>query len=426
VAKNIVVCCDGTANEFKRDRTNVVKLFRTLVKDPGVQACYYHPGVGTMAAPGFVTKTGALAAEIAGMAFGYGLTDDICDAYIFICRHFEPQDKLYLFGFSRGAYTARALASMLSMYGLAPRDNERLVPYAVRMMWAINHLRRRAKPGAPPDARVDEYFALAAAFKETFSRPSQPHFVGVWDTVSSVGWLTNPVSLPYTGNNPDIAIGRHAVAIDERRAFFRTNLWRRATEQSRTGPKDMKQVWFPGVHSDVGGGYPEPESGLSKIALQWMVDEARQAGLVLDTNAVDLILGRLGRGYAPPNPDAPLHNSLTRWWRPIEWVPKPHWNQHLGKSVMAGDHGAHFITLGPRPCSVGNASNRGNDEGVGRKNELGCEPDLCRRRRHPDETPAALAFEGQRIVGAQRQHSMPSLRRRDQGQRAILADLPAK
>ena len=102
-------------------------------------------------------------------------------------------------------------------------------------------------------------------------------------------------------------------------------------------------------------------------------------------------------------------------------VPAP-----VGEPVMAGDHGAHFITLGPRPGPVGNASNRGNDEGVGRKDELGCEADLCRRRRHPNETPAALAFKRQRIVGAQRQHSMPSLGCSDQRQRAILADLSGK
>jgi uncharacterized protein (DUF2235 family) len=330
--KNIVVCCDGTANEFKRDRTNVVKLFYALQKDPSVQACYYHPGVGTMAAPGFVTKAGALTAEVAGLAFGYGLTDDICDAYIFISRNFEVSDRLYLFGFSRGAYTARAIASMLRMYGLVPRNNDRLVPYAVRLMWAINELHRRAKPGAKSDPRIGEYFALATAFKQTFSRACRPHFAGVWDTVSSVGWFSSPVSLPYTGSNPDIAIGRHAVAIDERRAFFRTNLWRRADDLREAGPKDMKQVWFPGVHCDIGGGYPEPESGFSKIALQWMIDEAHQAGLLLDPDRVDLILGRQGQGYVPPNPDACLHNSLTRWWRPVEFVRKPHWNEDLRKT----------------------------------------------------------------------------------------------
>lgn len=110
-------------------------------------------------------------------------------------------------------------------------------------------------------------------------RECKPWFVGVFDTVSSVGWIENPVRLPYTADNPDIEYGRHAIAIDERRAFFRTNLWRRRGNPPASGPRDLKQVWFPGVHSDVGGGYPESESGFSKIALKWMVDEAVAAGL---------------------------------------------------------------------------------------------------------------------------------------------------
>jgi uncharacterized protein (DUF2235 family) len=329
--KNIVVCCDGTANEFSRDRTNVVKLFHALVKDPAVQACYYHPGVGTMAAPGFVTTVGRKVAEIAGLVFGYGLSDDIADAYLFIARNFQPGDRLFLFGFSRGSYTARAIASLLRLYGLIPPDNDRLIPYAVRLMWAIRNLGQRPK-GAAPDPRVDEYFDLAAEFRKTFSRECKPYFVGVWDTVSSVGWFASPLSLPYTANNPEIAIGRHAVAIDERRAFFRTNLWRAPADAIKVGPdaikvgpKDMKQVWFPGVHSDVGGGYPEAESGLAKIALKWMIDEARPTGLLLDENTVSLILGERGGGFAVPDPDAPMHDSLAGAWRLVEYVPKPHW-----------------------------------------------------------------------------------------------------
>jgi uncharacterized protein (DUF2235 family) len=338
MAKSIVVCCDGTANEFKRDRTNVVKLFYAMIKDSGAKICYYHPGVGTMAAPGFVTKTGAWIAEVEGLAFGYGLSNDVCEAYTFICRNFDKNDKVYLFWFSRGAYTVRAIASLLHMYGLVPRDNERLVPYTVRMMWAIHALSKRTRPGTAPDPRIEEYFGLARAFKETFSRPCPPHFVGVWDTVSSVGWFSNPLSLPFTANNSDIAIGRHAVAIDERRAFFRTNLWKRAAEPGAPGPKDLKQVWFPGVHSDVGGGYPEPESGLSKISLQWMLDEAAQAGLLLNKDSVDLILGRRGQGYAQPDPNACLHNSLTYWWLPVEFIPKPHWDQTSGQVELRANH----------------------------------------------------------------------------------------
>jgi len=323
--KNVVVCCDGTANEFTRDRTNVVKLFRALVKDPHVQVCYYHPGVGTMAAPGFVTKIGAIAAEIAGLAFGYGVKDDICDAYIFICRNFDPDDKLYLFGFSRGAYTVRALASLIHMYGLVPRDNERLVPYAIRMMWAIHGLQKKSRENEAAQADIDEYFRLSKEFKETFSRVCKPHFVGVWDTVSSVGWFTSPISLPYTASNPDIAIGRHAVSIDEHRAFFRTNLWRPSSDPAEAGPKDLEQVWFPGVHCDIGGGYKECESGLSKIALKWMLEEAYEAGLKVQDEIVELILGQLGQGYECPNPDGKMHESLRSWWLLAEFVPKPHW-----------------------------------------------------------------------------------------------------
>jgi uncharacterized protein (DUF2235 family) len=151
----------------------------------------------------------------------------------------------------------------------------------------------------------------------------KPHFVGVWDTVSSVGWIENPIRLPYTASNPDIAIGRHAIAIDEHRAFFRTNLWH---PDPNGGPKDVKQVWFPGVHCDVGGGYPEPESGLSKIALEWMIKEAIAAGLLVDEDRLRLMLGRAGGGYAAPQADARIHESLMGWWRIAEFVPKRHYN----------------------------------------------------------------------------------------------------
>ena len=326
MSKNIVICCDGTANEFKKDRTNVVKLFSTLIKDPAVQATYYHPGLGTMAPPGFVTTLGSRIAELAALAFGYGLNNDIRDAYVFIADNFEDGDRLFLFGFSRGSYTVRAVAALLHMYGLVPKGNDPLVPYAVRLMWQIHAIQAHHRIGTPADPRIGNYFGLARAFKSTFSRPCKPHFVGVWDTVSSVGWFANPLSLPYTAHNPDVAIGRHAVAIDEHRAFFRSNLWVPAASPDEAGPRDLKQVWFPGVHCDVGGGYPEPDSGLSKIALQWMIAEAKSAGLMVDDEKVALVLGARGRGFAPANADAMLHESLTGPWRLAEYVWKPLWN----------------------------------------------------------------------------------------------------
>jgi uncharacterized protein (DUF2235 family) len=321
--KNLVLCCDGTANEFARDRTNVVKLFFTLVHDPLRQVSYYHPGLGTMEPPGALTKYSRSITKLLGQAIGYGLEADIRDAYVFLMNRFAAGDRIYLFGFSRGAYTARAVSALLHMYGLIRPGNEALVPYAVRMMMAINNLQRGADLESSR-RNLDEYFSLARDFKEHFCIPiNDIHFVGVWDTVSSVGWIENPVRLPYATNNPSIAIGRHAIAIDERRAFFRTNLWQ---PTASGGPKDLKQVWFPGVHCDVGGGYPEAESGLSKIALEWMLKEAIAAGLLVDDTRISEILGNTDPRYVRPDPKATLHESLTAPWLICEFIPKRHWD----------------------------------------------------------------------------------------------------
>ena len=136
--KNMVLCCDGTANEFAEDRTNVVKLFFTLERDPSRQVAYYHPGLGTMEPPGALTSATRMLTRLAARAFGYGLEADIRDAYVFLMNNFEEGDRVFLFGFSRGAYTVRAVASLLRMFGLIPRGNEPLVPYAIRMLMAIN------------------------------------------------------------------------------------------------------------------------------------------------------------------------------------------------------------------------------------------------------------------------------------------------
>jgi uncharacterized protein (DUF2235 family) len=282
-----------------------------------------------MAPPGYVTKTGSFVAQLLGLALGYGLTNDLRDAYVFVSDNFEPGDRLYLFGFSRGSYTVRALASLLRLYGLIERRNEPLVPYMVRMMWAIHRLRKQQPLGASLGPQTAKYFQLARDFKETFSIVCKPHFVGVWDTVSSVGWFTSPVSLPYTANNGDIAIGRHAIAIDESRTFYRQNLWFPSKASPNPGPRNLRQVWFPGVHSDVGGGYPEAESGLSKFALQWMLDEAIAADLRVDPSKMSLVLGQRGGGFACADADACLHDSLTALWRPLEFVPKPQWDPEV-------------------------------------------------------------------------------------------------
>jgi uncharacterized protein (DUF2235 family) len=268
--------------------------------DPTAQLGYYHPGLGTMGAPNALSRIAQWWTRMLGLAFGYGLMANIADAYRFLMYHYEPGDRVFIFGFSRGAYTARALAAMLHMFGLFDTGNEALIAYASRLI---------KNPS-------DETFRIIGNFKTTFGRECKPHFVGVWDTVSSVGWIYDPVKLPYSANNPDIATGRHAISIDERRCFFRQNLW-----GSSVGNQDLRQVWFAGVHSDVGGSYPEPESGLSKITLQWMLREAEMAGLIVDSKKKQAILGA-DPNCAPPSPTAQIHNSLTAIWWVLEYWPK--------------------------------------------------------------------------------------------------------
>jgi hypothetical protein len=161
---------------------------------------------------------------------------------------------------------------------------------------------------------------IAADFKKTFSRECKPHFVGLWDTVSSVGWVYNAVHFPFTTatRNPDFQLVRHAVSIDERRAFFRQNLF--GTPMSPE--QDVEEVWFAGVHSDVGGSYPEQESQLSKIALRWMVTEAEFVGLQINQSRKAEILGG-EPSYATPDPlTQNQHESLKGLWWVAEVWPK--------------------------------------------------------------------------------------------------------
>jgi uncharacterized protein (DUF2235 family) len=328
MGKNLVVCCDGTANQVVAgDDTNVVRLCAVAVKDPR-QIVYYGPGLGTMEAQGAITWWGRFWTRVAGLAFGYGIARDIANAYVFIMAHYEQGDRLYLFGFSRGAYTARAVASLLRVYGLLRVGNEALVPYIIRELLHFDSLWRRLVDFVTRShwnlnkKRVDAKFAKAREICTVFAtRACKPHFVGVWDTVSSVGWAFSPTRIPYTAKNDHIAIGRHALALDERRAFFIRNLWQFDPRQPAPGPHNIKEVWFAGVHCDVGGGYPEAESGLAKISFEWMVREAEAALLVVDRAALQSELGATGGGNSRPDPNAKMHNSMTWFWALAEFAP---------------------------------------------------------------------------------------------------------
>ena len=307
MAKNIVICCDGTGNEYGPLNSNVVELYRALVQDDERQACYYHPGVGTEGSPTSRNRVEACFSIVAGMGFGAGLLQYVGDAYRYLMQTYEDGDQIYLFGFSRGAYTVRALSGMLHMYGLLQSGNDGLIPYVLKMF-----ARRSRKAGG-----MEAIFEVADGFKATYSRKVTIHMVGVWDTVSSVGIVWDPLKLPYTARNPIMKNGRHAISIDERRCFFINNLW-----GAPFPGQDIKQVWFAGVHSDIGGSYPSDESGLSQITLQWMLCEAVKLGLLVDSQKAQMVVGR----FPPPppvapNPAQPIHVSLRRFWWLLEILP---------------------------------------------------------------------------------------------------------
>ena len=177
MAKNIVICCDGTGDEYGDRNSNVVQLYRALIIDGQRQVGYYNPGVGTEGSPTSTNKLRAAISVITGLAIGAGILDNVSDAYRYLMNVYEQGDNVYLFGFSRGAYTARAIAGVLRMFGLLCPGNEGLIPYVVRM-----YARRTRKAAGKVHT-----FDVASGFKATFCRPCPPHLVGVWDTVPSVG-----------------------------------------------------------------------------------------------------------------------------------------------------------------------------------------------------------------------------------------------
>ena len=319
--RNLIICCDGTNNEFGTNNTNVVRLIQALDRDPAKQRLHYDPGVGTLPEPGRATALGKWLSKLRGLAFGAGLSGNVQEAYSYLMDSWEPGDRVFLFGFSRGAYTVRVLAGLLHALGLLPRGNENLLPYVMRLY-----------RGARGKSRDNEYWKLLHDFRWTFARQIEGdderrfpvYFLGVWDTVSSVGWVWNPASYPYTRRNPGIDIIRHAVSVDERRSFFRQNSLEQAPRKGKP-PQDLKEVWFPGVHCDVGGGYPESDGGLWQAPFEWMIREARANGLEIDQNRLNTILGRRPAAlpYWTQYPYTDWkHESLTwKWWIP-EFFPK--------------------------------------------------------------------------------------------------------
>lgn len=289
--KRVVICCDGTWNTADQENegapcpTNVVKLAYRVAKrgrDGVSQVIYYDQGVGT----------GNAIDRYTGGAFGDGLEENIHDAYRFLVANYEPNDEVYVFGFSRGAFTARSIGGMIRKCGILRRESVRAYRAALDLYRSEEH----------PDADGPCKFRKDHSVLGVQDIPIR--FIGVWDTVGSLGiplrglrWVTRQKHQFHdTELSGTVQLAYHALAIDEHRAPFEPTLWAYKPKPGQT----VEQVWFAGAHSDVGGGYAEV--GLSDIALDWMLQKADQAGLGLDHGAV--------AAYPiAPNPGADVHVS---------------------------------------------------------------------------------------------------------------------
>ena len=326
MTRNIVICCDGTGNEIEANLSNVLKLYRVLTKNTE-QVVFYDPGVGTMSSTDPWSRWKAKVRSVWGLATGWGIDDNVLDAYRFLVEHYRDGDRVYMFGFSRGAYTVRMLAGFLRLVGLLRAEQAHLARYALT---------------AYKRAAEQDDFTIAWRFERVAETRRVPiAFMGLWDTVASMivprpdrFFLPSLQRLPYTMSNDRVRVVRHAIAADERRRMFRPYRWTPAQTYKPNPfspadgePQDVREVWFAGSHGDIGGGYPETESGAAKFPLRWVIDEAVGQGLLIKRAMYNhLVLGAKRQGgsrtYVAPSTSAPLHNSVRSFWCVLEVLPK--------------------------------------------------------------------------------------------------------
>lgn len=333
--RNIVLLSDGTGNSSgKLNKTNVWRLYQALDLSGSKQIAFYDDGVGT---------SGFKPLMLLGGIFGWGLSRNVRDLYRQLCEHYshvDPDedaiDHIYIFGFSRGAFTARTLAGLIGKCGILDKERTAKVPVS-RFRW------RPRKAALDTDEGLKAGVALAYRsyrygysalltnlwrkirqpflheipeaddFKNLYARPADITFIGVWDTVAAVGLPVDELSLlvdrwiyPHRFSDQDLSkrVKRacHALAVDDERHSFHPVLW---NEEKETDPKRVTQTWFPGMHADVGGGYADED--LAYIPLKWMIDRVKRkkasaSGLDFQTNAIDRIESRA-------NVDARIHDS---------------------------------------------------------------------------------------------------------------------
>lgn len=284
--KRIIILADGTWNSPEHGLpTNVLQMARAIAPRAGdvEQVVFYDWGVGTDRL------------KLGGGLSGAGIDKNIMDGYRFLVHNYDADDELYFFGFSRGAYTVRSLAGFLRNCGLLRREQAWRTPEAYQLY-------RRRDHASKPDGEMAMAFRAAYAVADI----TPIEFVGVWDTVGSLGipvpfWGTvgeRNVLFHDTEPSHIVRHARHAMAIDENRSDFAPTCW---------APKpglDLRQVWFAGVHADVGGGYKD--AGLSHCAIRWMVDEATACGLRFEPFLLEAI---------QPNPLDRMHDERTGIYR---------------------------------------------------------------------------------------------------------------
>ncbi|GAB5412627.1 MAG: DUF2235 domain-containing protein [Congregibacter sp.] len=276
MTKRIVICADGTWNrpekDLKKDApTSVLRLargIRPIAHDGKEQQVFYDWGVGSYYDP------------VAGGVSGAGLHKNIMDNYRYIVQNYSPGDELFLFGFSRGAYTIRSLCGMINNCGILRREHANRIEEGFELY-------KRGGPTNKPSGKN------SVAFRNNYAHPSkQVAFVGVWDTVGAMGIPISFLGLfddkdefydTKIGSNVNVA--RHALAIDEQRIDFLPTIW----EEKSTA--DLKQVWFAGAHGDIGGGYPvDKQGGLASLEpLKWMALEAGNCGLSLEPQVLPAV-----------------------------------------------------------------------------------------------------------------------------------------
>lgn len=293
MGKNIILCSDGTGNSGIKDRgTNVFKLFEAIDTAPKLkQKVFYDDGVGTESFKLF---------KLLGGAFGLGLSRNVRQLYASLARVYEPGDDIYLFGFSRGAFTVRTLAGFITHCGVldAKKHCANDSDLTKKVEGAYKAYRRRYKTFLADIWRhlfkwntKNRYgFTEISEFKQQFAHQHPEgdtpiYFIGVWDTVSAVG---SPIigvrrffNKIYRVTFPDNTLGDNvtnayqALSIDDKRKTFHPEMWDESTE-AEGADKKIHQVWFAGVHANVGGGYPK--QGMSLVALDWMMDKAEHKG----------------------------------------------------------------------------------------------------------------------------------------------------